>query len=50
MIARPPNKKYCITHEELWDIATYAERMGGDRIFNHKINLILDKVVKRHDK
>lgn len=50
LIARPPNRKYCVTDKELWDIAVYAESMGGDRSFNHKINQILDKIVKRHDK
>ena len=50
MIERPPNRKYCITDKDLWDIAVFAEMMGGNKIYNHKINQVLDKVVKRYDK
>jgi hypothetical protein len=49
VIERPPNRKYMITDEEIWDIVVNAEKQGGNKTMALKINRILEEVVRRHD-
>jgi hypothetical protein len=49
MIARPPARKYTITHDEIWEIVVCAEKQGGDKTQALKINKILEAMIKRHD-
>jgi len=49
MLERPPNRKYTITHTEIWDIIVNVEMQGGNKIYAYKINKIIEEMIKRHD-
>jgi hypothetical protein len=39
-----------ISDEDLWQISVNAELQGGNKIYAHRTNKILDKIVEEHDK
>ena len=50
LIKRPKSRKYMISDEDLWQISVNAELQGGNKIYAHRTNKILDKIVEEHDK
>jgi hypothetical protein len=49
MIEHPPNKKFTITGEDIWQIIVLVEMQGGDKSKAIKINQLLEEVIRRHD-
>jgi hypothetical protein len=49
LIEHPPNRKYTITGEDIWQIVVLVEMQGGDKSKAIKINQLLEEVIRRHD-
>jgi hypothetical protein len=50
LIERPENKKFTIWGDELWQILLNAEKQGGNKSMAWNTNLIVQEVIRRHDK